>query len=234
MAAGRRTYGFNRIGIEERSYPMKRYVSNKDESTRMFESNILEFFSHVHPSVPAIIYFPVIAYLGYETLTRGIRIVYALPLLVFGLFVWSFTEYALHRFVFHFVPRSDWGKRIHFMFHGVHHDYPNDSTRLVMPPIVSIPLAAFFYLLFRNILGASYVAPFFAGFILGYLSYDLSHYAFHHFGLHGRISLYLKQQHMRHHYMDMDGNYGVSSPLWDFVFGTYVKKQQQVSVPSQQ
>ena len=206
---------------------MKRYVSNKDESARMFKSDILEFFSHVHPLIPAIIYLPVIGAMLYETLEKGISIRYAVTLLLGGLVVWSFTEYILHRFIFHFVPRSGWGKQIHFMFHGVHHDYPNDSTRLVMPPIVSIPLSTLFYFLFRDVLGPAYLPPFFAGFILGYLAYDLSHYAFHHFSLHGRISLYLKQQHMRHHYMDPDGNYGVSSPLWDFVFGTYMRKQQE-------
>lgn len=213
---------------------MKRYVSNKDESARMFDSDILEFFSHVHPSIPAIIYVPVIGYMIYETVKAGISFAYIFSLFLLGLAVWSFTEYALHRFIFHFVPKSEWGKKIHFMFHGVHHDYPNDSTRLVMPPIVSIPLALLFYFLFKNILGDHFLPPFFAGFILGYLTYDLTHYAVHHFSLRGKVSLYLKQQHMRHHYMDPDWNYGVSSPLWDFVFGTYMKKSQQVSVPSEQ
>ncbi len=206
---------------------MKRYVSNNDESARMFKSNFLEIFSHVHPAIPAIIYFPIVAYMIQKTYVTQVGPFYAISLFIFGLIVWSFTEYVLHRFVFHFVPRSGWGKKIHFMFHGVHHDYPNDSTRLVMPPVVSIPLAALFYALFFNILGAHYLPPFFAGFILGYLAYDLTHYAVHHFSLHGKISLYLKQQHMRHHYMDPDNNFGVSSPLWDFVFGTFAKKQRE-------
>lgn len=212
---------------------MKRYVSNNDESARMFESDFLELFSHVHPSIPAIIYLPVVAFMLYRTITTGVSVVSAVPLFILGLLVWSFTEYILHRFVFHFVPKSEWGKRIHFMFHGVHHDYPNDSTRLVMPPIVSIPLAIVFYLLFTKLLGAFYLPPFFAGFILGYLSYDLTHYAVHHFSLHGKVSLYLKQQHMRHHYMDSDNNYGVSSPLWDFVFGTFTRKPEQERVSAE-
>lgn len=212
---------------------MKCYVSNNDESARMFKSGILEFFSHVHPSVPAIIYLPVVAYMLYKTTIIGVSLAYAFPLFVFGLFIWSFTEYTLHRFIFHFVPKSSWGKQIQFMFHGVHHDYPNDSTRLVMPPVVSIPLALLFYFLFLKILGAFYLPPFFAGFILGYLAYDLTHYAVHHFSLHGKASLYLKQHHMRHHYMNPDNNYGVSSPLWDFVFGTFMKKSQQETVTAE-
>ena len=219
---------------EGRSSVMKRYVSNNDESARMFKSDILEKFSHVHPLVPAIIYFPVVAYMFERTIVTHVGFTYAFSLFFFGLLVWSFTEYMLHRFIFHFVPKSGWGKRIHFMFHGVHHDFPNDSTRLVMPPVVSIPLAVLFYVLFTNILGAHYLPPFFAGFILGYLSYDLTHYAVHHFSFHGKVALFLKQQHMRHHYMDPDSNFGVSSPLWDFVFGTFAKKQREQTAAASQ
>ena len=212
---------------------MKLYVSNGDESVRMFKNDFLELLSHVHPSVPAILYLPVIALMFYRSIEYGLSMYYIFALFVVGILIWSFTEYILHRFVFHFIPKSGWGKKIHFMFHGVHHDYPNDSTRLVMPPIVSIPLAVAFYFGFMNILGAHYLPPFFAGFIAGYLAYDLTHYAVHHFSLHGKIILYLKQHHMRHHYMDPDNNYGVSSPMWDFVFGTYLKRQKQESATAQ-
>ncbi len=212
---------------------MKLYVSNGDESVRMFKNDFLELLSHVHPSVPAILYLPVVAWMFYRSIEFGLSLYYVFALFVIGVLIWSFTEYILHRFVFHFIPKSGWGKKIHFMFHGVHHDYPNDSTRLVMPPIVSIPLAVAFYFGFMNILGAHYLPPFFAGFIAGYLAYDLTHYAVHHFSLHGKIILYLKQHHMRHHYMDPDNNYGVSSPMWDFVFGTYLKRQKQESATAQ-
>ncbi|MGC8594504.1 MAG: sterol desaturase family protein [Candidatus Kryptoniota bacterium] len=209
---------------------MKKYVSNSDESVRMFKSDFLEFFSHVHPVTPAIIYIPVIIYSLYKTYTNKVELPGAFALLILGIFVWSLTEYTLHRFVFHFTPTSKIGQKIHFVFHGVHHDYPNDSTRLVMPPAVSIPLAAMFYFLFLKILGTHYLPPFFAGFIVGYLAYDLTHYAVHHFSLHGKISLYLKQHHMRHHYLNPDSNYGVSSPMWDFVFGTFLKKVHDESM----
>ena len=199
----------------------------------MFENGFLEKFSHVHPLVPAIIYIPVVTYMLYRSYVTSISLYDVVPLLVIGILVWSLTEYLLHRFIFHFIPKSSWGKQIHFMFHGVHHDYPNDSTRLVMPPVVSIPLALLFYFLFLKVVGPYYLPPFFAGFIMGYLSYDLTHYAVHHFGLRGRVGLYLKQQHMRHHYMDPDGNYGVSSPLWDFIFGTYMRKPQQEPVKAE-
>jgi sterol desaturase/sphingolipid hydroxylase (fatty acid hydroxylase superfamily) len=199
----------------------KLYVSNKDETARMFKSDFLEVFSKVHWTVPLFIYVPVIAYLFYLTIVD-----YKVPaleifgLIVVGLFIWTITEYLLHRFIFHFHTTSDFGKRITFMFHGVHHDYPNDTKRLVMPPSVSIPLAIGFFFLFTAILGDISVTSFFIGFIGGYLFYDISHYAIHHFNMHSKFWLVIKNHHMRHHYQSPELGFGVSSPLWDKILKT--------------
>ena len=61
-----------------------------------------------------------------------------------GYLFWTLTEYWLHRIVFHFEPEKGIGARLHWIIHGVHHDHPNDPMRLVMPPSLSIPLAALF------------------------------------------------------------------------------------------
>ncbi len=199
----------------------KLYVSNKDETARMFKSDFLEAFSKVHWSVPLYIYVPVIAYLFYLTIVDyKVPALDIIGLIVAGLFIWTITEYLLHRFVFHFHTTSDFGKRITFMFHGVHHDYPNDTKRLVMPPSVSIPLAIGFFFLFTAILGDISVAPFYIGFIGGYLFYDISHYAIHHFNMHSKFWLVIKNHHMRHHYKDPELGFGVSSPFWDVIFRT--------------
>jgi sterol desaturase/sphingolipid hydroxylase (fatty acid hydroxylase superfamily) len=145
--------------------------------------------------------------------------------ILFGAFIWTITEYTLHRFIFHFPAKSEFGKKIHFIFHGVHHDYPSDTKRLVMPPSVSIPLALMFYYLFNAILGEILVAPFFVGFIVGYLVYDLGHYAIHHYNMHNKILLAIKNHHMRHHFQDPEKGFGVSSPLWDKVIGTDFPKK---------
>jgi 4-hydroxysphinganine ceramide fatty acyl 2-hydroxylase len=114
---------------------------------------------------------------------------------------------------------------LHFIFHGVHHDYPSDAKRLVLPPSVSIPLAAGFYFLFNAILPANDILGFFPGFILGYLFYDISHYAIHHFNFKGNIWKKIKQHHMLHHYQDPGKGYGVSSPFWDKIFRSdFIKK----------
>lgn len=203
----------------------KNFVSNKDETVRMFKSDFMEVFSRVHWTVPLFIYVPVIIVLLYFSITEyAISAINIFVLAVVGLFIWTITEYLLHRFIFHFPAKTDFGKRIHFIFHGVHHDYPSDSKRLVMPPSVSIPLAVVFYFIFRLILGQAFALPFFAGFILGYLFYDITHYAIHHFNMHSKIWLAIKNHHMKHHYQDEYKGYGVSSPFWDVIFRTNFDK----------
>lgn len=199
----------------------KNYISNKDETVRMFENNLLEALSRVHPSVPVIIYLPVIFYMLYLSIwISQLSVINLFALFVLGLIVWTLTEYTLHRFVFHYQPNSKFGEKIHFIFHGVHHDYPNDSRRLVMPPSVSIPLALIFYFAFNIILGNIFVYSFFAGFLTGYLFYDISHYAIHHFNMHSKFWLMIKNHHMKHHYQDSSRGFGVSTPLWDIFVGT--------------
>ena len=206
----------------------KNYVSNKDETVRMFENKIMEAMSRVHPAVPLIIYLPLVTYFLYLSIsTYSVSFVNIFILVVAGIFVWTFIEYVLHKYIFHFDAKSEFGKKIHFIFHGVHHDYPSDSRRLVMPPSVSIPLAALFYFIFMYLVGGVYVLPFFSGFIIGYLFYDLTHYAIHHFNMHNKFWLEIKNHHMLHHYHDQDKGYGVSSPLWDLVFGSMFDKKSK-------
>ncbi|MEB0260134.1 MULTISPECIES: sterol desaturase family protein [unclassified Mucilaginibacter] len=204
----------------------KNFVSNSQESVRMFKSSFLESLSKVHYFVPVIIFLPVILVTSYLAYDRNIGVVNYIWLFIGGLFVWTLTEYIMHRFVFHFVPKQPWALRLHFIFHGVHHDYPSDAKRLVMPPSASIPLATGFYLLFNAFLPANYILGFFPGFILGYLFYDISHYAIHHFNFKGNFWKRIKQHHMLHHYQDPTKGYGVSSPLWDKIFSSdFIKKQ---------
>jgi len=209
----------------------KLYVSNKDESARLFKSNFLEMFSHVHPSVPLIIFVPVMAYCLYQaSVNPDLAGTSIAGFFILGLLFWTLTEYLMHRFVFHYEPTSEWGKYLHFMMHGVHHDYPNDSLRLVLPPVISIPLALMFYYLFVSVIGTTLIAPFYAGFILGYMVYDSWHYASHHFALKSSGWIWLKHYHMLHHYQDPQTRFGVSSPLWDYVFGTTASKEEKKTV----
>jgi sterol desaturase/sphingolipid hydroxylase (fatty acid hydroxylase superfamily) len=184
----------------------------------------MESLSKVPFYVPLIVYIPVIAWFVWKSFSIGFSIWSVAADILLGLAVWTITEYVMHRFVFHFHPTSTWGKRIHFIFHGVHHDYPNDAGRLVMPPSASIPLASLFFLFFYLLIG-NYSFPVFIGFISGYLAYDMIHYALHHYNFKSEFWKRLKKHHMLHHYADDTRGYGVTSGMWDKVFKSdFIKK----------
>lgn len=204
----------------------KKYVSNSTESVRMFKNGFFESLSKVHFSVPIFIFLPVIVYFSYQSFAQmKVSIPQYLIFFTLGLSVWTFTEYVLHRFVFHTVPKGKIGERLHFIFHGVHHDYPNDAKRLVLPPSVSIPLATLFYFLFSLILEKANLYPFFSAFLLGYLVYDIGHYSIHHFNFKNKIFRKIRKHHLKHHYDDPEHGFGVSSPLWDNIFQSKFKKK---------
>jgi dihydroceramide fatty acyl 2-hydroxylase len=192
-------------------------------SPRMFDSDLLDKLSRVHPSVPPILFVPIIVLLVVEGFVHGVG--WAAPAwLIAGYLFWTLTEYWLHRIVFHFEPEKGLGARLHWIIHGVHHDHPNDPMRLVMPPSLSIPLAALFLLGFYAVLGTPAWLPFGAGFLGGYLGYDMLHYHVHHHRPKTSLGRRLRELHMRHHFQNHERGYGVSAPFWDHVFGTAPKK----------
>lgn len=219
----------------------RRFVSNEDETCRMFRSDLIERLSHVHPLVPHVLYLPLIALMVALAVQAGQGIGRIALLLATGALTWSLVEYVIHRFLFHppqwiedetravtaalgrgeaVLPAlPSFRHKFYFLVHGVHHDYPNDSGRLVMPPSVSIPLALLFFFLFRWLLGPAAPAAF-GGFVAGYLVYDTTHYFTHHSAGRTALARYQRKRHFRHHYYDSTRNFGVSSPLWDLVLGT--------------
>ena len=194
-------------------------------SPPLFANRFLDFFSRVHPAVPAIIFVPVIGGLIAAGIGRDVGGLESALLVLAGFAIWTLAEYWLHRKFFHWEPDNAIGRRMHFIIHGVHHDHPNDRMRLVMPPGASIPLAALFFGLFWLIFGLPTAYPLFAGFLVGYLAYDYTHYWLHHFVPKSTLGKRLREQHMRHHFQDHRFGYGVSSPIWDAVFGTLPRKR---------
>ena len=198
-------------------------ASNRaEQSVRLFRNGFLEALTHVHPIVPLLFWGPVAAGLLWRSLTvHGLPAGRVLALGASAIFIWTLTEYCLHRFVFHFPATSRAGKYLVFLFHGVHHATPRDKTRLVMPPAGGIIVMAVLYPIFRLAVPAPWIEPFCAFFIIGYLVYDYVHYATHHFAMQTPLLHFLKVYHLQHHYGAKGLRYGVSSPLWDRVFGTY-------------
>jgi len=195
----------------------KNYVSNSEDSIKLFKNNIFDSLSKVHFTVPLFLFIPTILFFCYQAFEDNLALLTFSGYFGAGIVVWTITEYFLHRFIFHYHPSSDFGKQIHFIFHGVHHDYPKDKKRLVMPLSASIPLATLFYFLFSLFLTKTVLFAFFPGFLLGYLIYDMMHYAMHHYNFKNPLLKKIKQHHMLHHYQDSSKGYGVSSSLWDII-----------------
>ena len=205
-------------------------INHSDEPIRLFKSDFLEFFTHIHPAVVLVLYVPVVVFFlvraYFERAGHGlleIAGIYAI-----GLFVWTLSEYLLHRFLFHYEPTHPTLKWIWYLIHGVHHEQPQCKTRLVMPPILSIPLALLFWVLFEVVVGSVigaplWTAPLFAGFVTGYIMYDMLHYAEHHLSMKWGFLKFVKRYHLLHHYKTPEERFGVSNPLWDYVFGTRPK-----------
>jgi sterol desaturase/sphingolipid hydroxylase (fatty acid hydroxylase superfamily) len=185
---------------------------------RQFKSDFLEQFGRTHPLIPLAVYVPAIlaCWLLAASSTAATAASIALWT-VAGLAFWTFAEYWLHRFLFH------WQRfpKLHYFIHGIHHVYPNDLNRVVMPPGASLSMAAPLFLVAYYGLGEATGLPFFAGFAGGYLWYDMTHYWTHVAKPRSTWGKLLRRQHMLHHFKTPDQRFGVSTPLWDLVFGTY-------------
>ncbi len=192
-------------------------------SPTMFDIKWLDKLSRVHWTVPLFIFVPTITAMLVLGFVHNVG-VWALAWIAGGYVIWTLTEYWLHRVVFHFAPDHGIGARLHWIIHGVHHDHPNDPLRLVMPPSVSVPLAALFVYVFYLIFGSPGFLPLSAGFLGGYLAYDMLHYHVHHRHATTRLGRLMRELHMRHHFQDGGTGYGVSAPFWDHVFGTPTKR----------
>jgi sterol desaturase/sphingolipid hydroxylase (fatty acid hydroxylase superfamily) len=165
---------------------------------------------------------PAISFVGLATAPYA----WAFPLVIGGVFVWTLTEYALHRYVFHFEPRSPLLRQAIFVIHANHHADSNDPLRNLMPPIVSIPVGGLIWAASLWALGAQ-GTWFLLGFMLGYVAYDLVHFACHQLPMKGRIGRALKAHHMRHHHLQVDGNYAITGLIWDRVFSTRISSVQK-------
>ncbi len=198
-----------------------------DKAARMFKNPVLDKFTHAHVAIPIsmLVLFGIgfmIWGIFYTTLTT-IQYAYLVPS---GMLFFTLFEYLIHRFMYHLEPTTKLRGWIQYNFHGLHHEYPKDKTRLAMPPVGIIVLAFLFLSVFRLIMG-DYAFGFTPGFLVGYASYLSVHFIVHAFAPPKNIFKELWINHSIHHYKDPDVAFGVSSPLWDYVFGTMPKKRRK-------
>ncbi len=194
-------------------------IKNKGQA-RLFENQYLEMLTKTHPLVIWGMYLPVIglmlyysvAHLGFSTGRVALTFLGAI-------FFWTIFEYLMHRFVFHYVSESPRIQHFIYILHGNHHEYPRDKERLFMPPVPSLILAAAIFGMFYLFLRSNAFA-FFPGFLLGYLIYGSMHYAIHAWNPPFKWMKPVWRNHHLHHYKSDDKGFGVSSSVWDQVFGT--------------
>ncbi|MBL0054998.1 MAG: sterol desaturase family protein [Chitinophagaceae bacterium] len=199
-------------------------IHNKGQA-RLFNNQYLEHLTKTHPLVIWGLYTPIICImLYYSNSALGFntgRIFFAF---LSGMFVWSLFEYLIHRFAFPYFAESERAKKFVYLIHGNHHEYPRDKERLFMPPVPSLIIASVFFILFFGIAqlfdAGQYVYAFFPGFLLGYLAYGSMHYAIHAWNPPFKWMKPLWRNHHLHHYKNTELGFGVSSTLWDHVFGT--------------
>lgn len=194
-------------------------IHNKGQA-RLFQNQYLEVLTKTHPLVIWAMYLPLIAFMLYYSHFKagfswaGVALIFAGAMLF-----WTFFEYLMHRFAFHFVSESPRVRKVIYIMHGNHHQFPRDRERLFMPPVPSIILAGLIFCTQYLILGR-YVFPFFPGFLLGYLLYGSMHYAIHAWNPPFPWMKPLWRNHHLHHYKNEERGFGVSTSFWDRVFGT--------------
>lgn len=187
----------------------------------VFRNGVVDrLLARAHPMFPLAFFGPVVVVVAVAAHRSG-HLVREAAAFGAGWLTLSLVEYLLHRYYFHRTPAPSREGRIEaFLAHGYHHQYPQDVTRLVLPPLATVPIAVPVFLLAHLALGLTGDMAF-AGLVTGYIAYDTLHYVTHHTHAKRGPFAWLRRYHMLHHHDRVPGRYGVSSPLWDFVFRTY-------------
>jgi sterol desaturase/sphingolipid hydroxylase (fatty acid hydroxylase superfamily) len=207
-------------------------IKNKGQAT-LFQSKQLEVLTKTSPQVIFSIYVPIIlSMLVFSLVVLHVRWYEVGIYYISGAFFWTFFEYLMHRFVFHHHSDNEKMQKVIYTAHGVHHEYPRDRDRLFMPPIPSLIIACIVFSIFSLVMGP-HAFMFFPGFLTGYLIYGSMHYAIHAIAPPFKFMKSWWRYHHLHHYKDDSKGFGVSSPLWDHVFGTVPKYDGKFNNPEE-
>ncbi len=191
---------------------------------KIFDNPFLERLTRTHIAVPISLFVSIstaILFWGntHETMTIGSLA----ALFLAGWFAFTLVEYLIHKYVFHMSTDTKAREDLQYKFHGIHHDYPKDKDRLAMPPVMSLTISILLFFVFRFAMGNA-VFGFLPGFLFGYAMYLFVHYIVHAYQPPKNIFKALWVNHGIHHYKNHERAFGVSSPLWDYVFRTIPKK----------
>lgn len=199
-------------------YKVRIYPNTK--SPRLFHNKFLELLTRTHPLIITSMYLTIGILMIWEfTILRPETALLQIILIIaIGYLSWTLAEYMMHRFLYHKSSDGSYNSKFKYMFHGVHHEYPNDHERLVLPPVPSLIIAGVFLGLFYLIMN-DWAFIFGTGFLWGYLSYMNVHFIIHKFAPPKRFHFWWSH-HSIHHFQQHDRAFGVTTSLWDRVFGT--------------
>jgi 4-hydroxysphinganine ceramide fatty acyl 2-hydroxylase len=199
---------------------MKNYKISNKGTKKLFDNKLLERLTRTHFLIPVLLYyFLSVAFLAFAYFKIDVtfwKVIYLFPI---GMIMFSFVEYLIHRYIFHFNAETEKEEELKYHIHGVHHEFPRDKDRLVMPPVMSILIAVVFYFIFSLVFN-EYVWLIFPGFLSGYSTYLVIHYSVHRFRPPDNFLKYLWKHHSLHHYKSEETAFSVSFPVWDILFGT--------------
>jgi len=155
----------------------------------------------------------------------------AAALVVAGLLTWGLYEYAVHRWVLHREPRADGFNLPGNLTHLRHHADPNSLQRLNVQLSESVPVCVVYYLLAWALTGSWQAAAYlYTGLMAGYFFYEYLDFQAHHGTSRGRLTRYFRKYHLQHHHYDATVRFGVTSPLFDYLFGTFhIEKRESPS-----
>lgn len=207
----------------------ERNVPKNKGSRQLFKNPILERLSRTHIAVPLTIFFTYSAVLLYWSITHTSLAVWLTAVMfLLGALAFTWVEYITHRYVFHMGTYTKLREKIQYTVHGVHHEFPKDKERLAMPPLLSITIATLLLLLFRLVMG-DLAFSFLPGFLSGYALYLSVHYMVHVYQPPKNFLKVLWINHSVHHYKHGEYVFGVSSPLWDYIYGTMKEKKKHTA-----
>ena len=130
------------------------YKPKNNGTKTLFQNSLVERLTRTHILVPIVLLDIYSMFSIYWSITRtNVSVQNTLGIFILGIIAWTFTEYMMHKHVYHMSTHTSWRKRFQYNSHGVHHEYPKDKDRLAMPPLMSLTLATILLFVFYLIAG---------------------------------------------------------------------------------
>ncbi|MGG0176286.1 sterol desaturase family protein [Gottfriedia acidiceleris] len=151
---------------------------------------------------------------------------------IIGLIFFMFSEYVTHRFIFHIkAPKNKLFLKFMKRIHYDHHTYPDDLKLLFLPIWYSIPnlgsLCIIYFLISKDLIQA---IAFGSGLVFMLLVYEWKHYVAHRpIKPITKVGRQIKKLHILHHFKNENFWYGVSTPIFDGIFGTLKDEKEVVT-----